>query len=124
MENKFVLAIIVLVFAVLFASGFFIGDQQIDIAGCTAKWKTTPVTVQQSELCSQGQCIAQPSQQQHNAIVEAVLCACDKAKSGTYADDAVNKRIEEVLELSLNYRATAQEVCDSPGLILVRQAYG
>jgi hypothetical protein len=124
MENRFVLAIVVMFFVAMFAVGFFVGDEKIDVAGCTAEWKTTAITVQSSELCSANQCTAQPADQQHNAIVGAVLCACGRAKAAGYADAAVNSRIEEVVSLSFSYQATAQELCEQPGIILVRHAYG
>ncbi len=124
MQNRYILAVIVIIFVVLVAAGFLVGDQQIDVAGCTAKWRTTAITVQQSELCSQSQCTAQPSEQQHNAIVDALLCACDRAKAAGYANTDINKRIEEVLQLSLGYQSTAQDVCEQSGLVLVKHAYG
>jgi len=119
-----VAAIIVIILVILFVAGFFLGDQTIDIAGCKAQWKTTSVTVQQSELCSAQTCIATPADQQHNAIVSALLCACEKTKAGGYVDLAANSRIEDVVKQYFGYTATAQELCDQPGVILVRRSYG
>jgi parvulin-like peptidyl-prolyl isomerase len=125
MENRLILAIVVVIFVILVIAGFFMGDQQIDVAGCTAKWKTTAITVQKSELCGQSQCVAQPAEQQHNAIIDALLCACDKAKTANYADENANKRIEEVVSLALNYQASAQGICEQSGLpLFVKHAYG
>ena len=124
MENKYILAIILIIVAILLASGFFVGDQQIDVAGCKAQWKTTPTTVAKSELCLQNQCTAQPADQQHNALVDATLCACEKARAGSYADETANKRIEEVFSSAFSYQASVSEICDNPGSVLVKRAYG
>ena len=124
MDNKYFIVIIIVIFVILFASGFFLGNEKIDVAGCAATWRSTPQTVQKSELCNQAQCTAQPQDQQHNAIIDAVLCACEKAKAGSYADADTNKKIEETVNLAFSYQTTAKEICDQPGLILVKHAYG
>ncbi|MCX6816061.1 MAG: hypothetical protein NT120_04385 [Candidatus Aenigmarchaeota archaeon] len=124
MEKKYVAVLIIIILALLFLSGFFLSSQTIDVGGCTAEWKTTTTTVAKSELCSLATCAASPADQQHNAIVSAILCACDKTKTANYANDANNKRIEDVVKQYFGYTTTAQELCDQPGMILVRRSYG
>ncbi len=124
MENRYILATILIIIIVLFGMGFFLSDQQIDVAGCTAKWKLTPVTVPRSDLCPSQLCTASSDGQQHNAIVDALLCACDNAKSGQYANEADNKRIEEVVGNFFGYSVTVNEICDQPGLFLTKRSYG
>jgi hypothetical protein len=123
MQNRYFAAIIIVIVVVLFVAGLFLADQQIDVNGCAAKWRTVSVTVQHSELCSAAACAASPDKQQHNAIVSALLCACSKASSQQYSDAAANKRIEDVVKNFFGYTLTAQEMCDQPGLFLTKRSY-
>jgi len=124
MENKFLLAIGLIIIVVLFSIGVFLSDQQLDVAGCTAKWKLVSVNVPRSDLCPSNSCVASPSAQQHNAIVDALLCACEKTKYVQYSDEAVNNRIKEVVNNFFGYTLTANEVCEQPGSFLVKRSYG
>ncbi len=124
MEKKYVGMIVVIVLVVLFVLGSFLGAQRIDIAGCTAEWKTVDVTVQSSPLCPSATCTAHPDAQQHNAIVNAMVCACEKAKAVQYTDTAINSRIQDVTKSFFGYDITAQQLCDSPGEFLVERSYG
>ncbi|MBI4154231.1 hypothetical protein HY501_02765 [Candidatus Woesearchaeota archaeon] len=123
MQNRYFLAIIAVVAIVLFAAGFVLSEQSIDVAGCKANWKTVDVAVGKSELCS-STCTASPEDQQHNAIVNALICACTKAAVNDYSDAAVNQRIEEVTGSFFGYQMTAQEICDQSGFFLVKISYG
>ena len=108
--------------------GLSISGQCAEIDGCKACWKMMPVTVT-SELCPDPNqpCVAEPYLQQHNALVDMVICACGKAESkeypGTYPNTALNRRIESVLKTMTNYTITASEVCEQPGLVLTKIRY-
>lgn len=118
------LTIALIVFFALFISGFFLSEQQIDVAGCTARWSLLPVSVARSDLCPAGSCLASSDAQQHNAIVDALLCACSKAKSAQYSDAPANKRIEDVVKNFFGYSIGAAEACEQPGVFLTRRSYG
>jgi len=124
MEKRYIAAIVVVIFAVLFALGSFVSVQSIDVVGCRAEWKTTFVTVTTSELCSSPSCTAQPADQQHNAIVDALLCACEKARSSEYTAQNENQRIEEVVREKFGYSGSASEFCEQSGLFLAKRSYG
>lgn len=93
------------------------------IGECKQCWETEPVNLT-SELCANARvCTATAAQQQHNAVVDVLLCACAKAKEKEYTDAALNKDIESVLSaLTDDKTITAKQVCDS-GFLTKRQ-YG
>lgn len=122
MQIKFILIAIVILFLILFGLGAALSEKCVDINGCKSCWKTTPVVVQ-SDLCSNKTCIAQPADQQNNAIVDSVLCACDKAKSSNYADSSSNRKIQDTVSEFARYNITANELCDQPGLFLTKRSY-
>ncbi len=124
MEKKYIAVTIAMIFVVLFVIGMFFTEQQIDIAGCTAKWSLASVVVPQSDLCPAETCTASPDAQQHNAIVDGLLCACEKARAQGYSDPAVNSRIKEVINAFFDYNVEANEICDQPGIIMTKRSYG
>jgi hypothetical protein len=123
MEKKYIAMLVIIILVLLFGSGYFLGGQNIDINGCPAQWRSTSATVAKSELCSTTSCLATPAAQQHNAIVDALLCACDKVKTNSYVDATANKRIETVVSDYFGYTLTAQQLCDQPGLALIKTSY-
>ncbi|HLC77367.1 MAG TPA: hypothetical protein VJH04_04145 [archaeon] len=123
MEKKFIAATLVLIFFVLLGVGSVLSERCIDIAGCKQCWKTT-VTVIESELCGENStCLAQPEDVQNNAIADAVVCACDKAKSSSYEDTGLNANIEDVVKEFAGYDISASQVCEQPGQFFVKRAY-
>lgn len=124
MERKYIAATLAIIFVVLFTAGFFLGGTTIDIAGCPASWRTIDVTVPQGELCSGQTCVARPYDQQNNAIVDGLLCACARATTEQFADQTVNNRIEEVVSQHFGYQLTAQQICGSDGqTFLLKRSY-
>jgi len=123
MEKKFLIAALVLTLFILLGLGSVLSEQCIDVAGCKSCWKTTPAVVQ-SDLCGENStCLAQPEDQQNNAIVDVILCACSRAKSSQYADSDMNKKIEELTSQYTRYELTAGEICEQPGLFLTKRSY-
>ena len=122
MQTKFIIAAVVIIFLILFGLGAALSEKCVEISGCRSCWKTTPVVVQ-SELCSNKTCLAQPADQQNNAIVDSVLCACGKAKSSSYADESANRKIQDVVSEFSHYNITANELCEQPGLFLAKRSY-
>ena len=117
--------IFIVTLVVLFIMGSLIGtDSCSSIGECRACWKTAPTQVM-SELCPlpNETCTAQPYQMQNNAIVDMVLCACEKAAANDYSDKEMNARIAEVVKLAFGYEMTAQQVCSDPGMILMKLKY-
>lgn len=112
---------------VLFLMGNLIGtvDNCSSIGECKACWRTAPTNLM-SELCPlpNETCTAQPYQMQNNAIVDVVLCACEKASAKGYSDSDMNTRIAEVYRLAFGYEMTAQQICSDPGTVLMKMDYG
>src|SRR3989338_921756 len=124
MQKRFALMFVVIVVVVTL---FFLGsgnlDRTISIGNCSAKFATDPVTVT-SDLCgAKKTCVASPESQQNNAVVDVLLCACDKAKAGSYADAGLNQGIEGIVSGYYNYTLSAQAFCDQP-VLLVKRSYG
>ena len=128
MRYQKIILLSVAVLAIIYVFGLIVPrDNCSTIGECMQCWETEPLTVQ-SELCpSAAPCVASPAQQQHNAIVDVLLCACDNAKKNNYANQNLNKEIETVLVVSNitgDSIITARQFCDSPGLLLTKRQYG
>ncbi len=124
MQRKYILLTIAIIIVILFVIGNFFSEQQIDIAGCTAKWSLASVNVPHSELCPAESCTASPDAQQNNAIVDALMCACDKVRAQNYMNTTASNRIKEVVNNFFNYNAEASEICEQPGMFITRRSYG
>lgn len=123
MEKKYMLAAIAIIFFMLLGLGAVVSERCIDIGGCKACWKTTAVVVK-SELCpNSSACLARPADQQNNAIVDAVICGCGKAKASNYGDAELNKKIEDVINQFTRYNISASEACEQAGTFLVKRSY-
>ena len=109
----------------LFAAGAVMREQCIAIEKHRACWNVIPIEVK-SELCPNATvpCIADPALQQHNAIVDAIMLACDDAKKAQYSDESLNSRIKEVTSLLTGYSSGAMELCEQPGIVLAKRRYG
>ena len=122
MQTKFILVAIVLLVFILFGLGAVLTENCVNVSGCKSCWKTVPIVVQ-SELCSNRTCVAQPADQQNNAIVDSVLCACGKAKASSYADQSMNSDIEGIISQFARYNLTANQICEQTGLFLAKRSY-
>ena len=114
------------IFAVIAIALYFTGGavtkQSVNVGGCHAEWDTIARSVQ-SDLCPNATvpCMAEPFVVQHNAVVDALLCAC--ASTGLdYADSQLNGQIEDVYKANTNVTLTAQEICE--GGQLAKWTYG
>ena len=112
--------IVVAIIIIIFIVGFFTSKQGIDIAGCRAEWNTIEKTAK-SDICPTNEtCKIDPYVEQHNAITSALICACDKARSGSeYPNQQLNQRIVDVYNSQYGSHATVSEVCES-GLVRIR----
>ena len=124
MEAKFIAATAVLILAVMFFVGGGLAENCVDIAGCKSCWKTTQAVVNDAVLCGgNSSCLAQPRDQQNNAIVDAVFCACNNAKEAGYSDVAANGKIEDIVYAFTNYNMSAVQICEQPSAFLAKVYY-
>ena len=124
MEKRFIVATILLVGVVLFFTGGFISENCVDISGCKKCWKTTQAVMSEPLLCGgNSSCLAQPQDQQNNAIVDAVFCACTGARDGAYGNEQLNRKIESVVSTFAGYNLTVNQICDQPGTFLSKVSY-
>lgn len=123
MQKRFALMFVVIVVVIVL---FFLGsgnlDKTISIGACSARFATEPVTVT-SDLCgAKKTCVASPEAQQNNAVVDVLLCACEKAKSADYADAKLNRDIEGIVSEFYRYSLAARDFCGQP-VLLVKRSY-
>ncbi len=124
MENKFIAATALILIVILFAVGAAINESCVVVGECRQCWKTTQVVVSDKLLCSgNSTCLASPADQQNNAIVDAILCACTKAKSTDYGDEILNQRIQDVIKEYMKYDITARDICEQSGTFLTKNTY-
>ncbi len=123
MQKRYILLLAVIIIGIFVYTGNRNVEQTISIGGCSAKFSSQPVTVA-SDLCSGNRtCTATPYEQQNNAVVDVVLCACGKAKAASYGDAAVNARIQEIVSSFYGYSLSAQDICEQQS-VLVKRNYG
>lgn len=99
---------------VLFIIGAVISVQSVEIGDCKATWYSYTKSVK-SDLCPNPsvECNAEPYKQQHNAIVDMLLCACSKQNR----DITINSRIEDVYNASTGMPLTAEQICSGQQLM-------
>ena len=115
--------LLMIIVVALYVIGGLTGDQCTVIGDCRGCWSTFSKTVT-SELCpSGGTCEAKPYQQQRNAIIDTVLCACQKASADGYSNTEINERIQEVILLNMGYSMPVEQICEDSS-ILVKVNYG
>jgi hypothetical protein len=116
------IGILVVAVLVLYFAGGAISKQSMTVGGCYAEWDTIARTIQ-SELCPNATvpCLAEPFVMQHNAIIDALLCACAKA-APDYASSELNTQIEDSYKANTNLTLTVREVCE--GGQLAKWTYG
>ena len=123
MKIRFILLLVVIVFAIFIYTGNRNAEQKIEIDNCSATFYTEPATVT-SDLCATGKtCIAGPYEQQNNAVVDVLLCACEKAKAENYAGGQLNSKIENLAAGFFKKNVTADILCEQQA-ILVKLSYG
>ncbi len=123
--KKYILAAVALV-AAFYIFGLTVpADNCSAIGNCRQCWSRETTEVQ-SELCpTAAPCNATAAQQQHNAVVDVLLCACSAAQQKQYTDESLNKEIETVAGIITNAQSlSARQLCDSPGLLLTQRMYG
>ena len=124
MKARYVLMLIIIVLVLLFIIGAFVSDQCIMIGEDKACWKTTTILIESPFCPNQSEpCLAKPEIQQHNAISDLLLRACDKANAAEYTDTTLNERIEEVVSLYMGLDITANQLCEQPGVLLTHRFY-
>ena len=124
MEARFIVATAVLILAILFFVGGGLAENCVDIGGCKRCWKTTQVVVNDAVLCGgNSSCLAQPVDQQNNAIVDAVFSACNNAKAADYSDSGVNAKIADTVSAFTNFNLTVSQICEQPGTFLAKVYY-
>jgi hypothetical protein len=115
---------VIIIFIMLFATGNYFSEQCSSIGSCRNCWKAIPVAIQ-SELCpANNTCLAAPAAQQHNAVVDTLVCACSIAKENSYADTKLNAAITDAITEFTGMTLSAEQLCESPGTVLVKSRYG
>ena len=100
-----------------------------NIKSCESCWRNTTLQIT-SELCpnpnisSNVSCTALPSQMQHNAVVDLLLCACTEAEENGYKDSERIIGIRELVRNVFGYDLSAEEVCEDPARFLTKVSYG
>lgn len=122
MRTAYLLVAVAVILAVSFVYGTSIAEQCVSIDEYKGCWSTVDKTVT-SDLCPASPCTAKPEAQQHNAVVDVLLGACQKAKNGNYENAELNKRIEEVSRTFTGSDVDFRTLCDQPGLILAKRRY-
>jgi hypothetical protein len=119
--------ILAAVIVVLFLVGGVLSAQDFEVAGCRSEWSTNPKTVS-SDLCPDPSqpCTAQPFAQQHNAQVDALVCACTKAaEGGAYPDQVLNTKIQDAFARASGFTLGIREICEAGGNgFMVKWRYG
>jgi len=95
------------------------GCKQID--DCKACWSWVPVPRE----CGNETCETDPAIEQHNALVDVIICACEKARANNYGNKEMNKEIEMLFkEVTASYTGSAREICEgSLGASLIKWRY-
>lgn len=115
----------VVLLAIIYVFGLTIAPGNCSQIGtCKQCWNDEAINLT-SDLCAQGtNCTASPAQQQHNIVVDVLLCGCALAKEKDYTDTGLNNEIESALAaFTGDTTLTARGVCDSP-VILTKRQYG
>lgn len=122
---RYVLVGIGVFLIVMYAVGFLLTPNPcVQIGDCSRCWQPNNLTVV-SEYCPDPNvaCTASPVQQQHNAVVDTLFCACNRAQSNDYADATLNDRIEQVFSNFFNKQVDAKTLCDESSTYLVNVEY-
>ncbi len=115
---KFYIFLVIAV-VVLFVVGAFMSQQSAEIEGCRASWYVYLKNVK-SDLCPDPnvECAAEPYKQQHNALVDMLLCACEKAGAGgEYKNGALNQKIVDSYYQMTGAKLSVEEICGGSALM-------
>ncbi len=149
MRTRYIAAAFVIFIAIIAVIGLMSNQNCSRIGSCSNCWSTSDAQLS-SSLCPQPgvPCTAKPYLQQHNAVVDTLVCACASAKSAEYKDTGLNKQIEDayfamrggcsddLLAVPIETRErngifcvdveslSAQELCESAGQYLAKRPYG
>ena len=140
MRFRTIAIITIIFFAALGIIGLFNAQNCSQIGACRNCWNDFSIQVA-SDLCpTKEPCIAAPYLQQHNAVVDTLLCACTNAKTSKYADASLSKQIEDAYFTMRGGcpegvqaafcadpqpdHVNAQDICDDPGQYLAKRTYG
>ena len=149
MRFRYTIILAIAFLGVFAAIGAFSSQNCSRIDGCNNCWSSSEVQVT-SDLCpiADQPCNTTPFLQQHNAVVDTLVCACASAKSADYSDPGLNKQIEDayfamlggctddVLAVPIQTRErngvfcvdaqplSVRQLCESPGQYLAKRPYG
>ena len=104
-----------------------LSTKTFSIGSCQAELYNSAATIQ-SDLCPDPEtpCTAQPYIQNHNAQVDAILCACaNAAKGGSYSDTGTNAAIEQSFQQISGLSLKIKEICENSGNgFMIKWKYG
>ncbi|MBI5061502.1 MAG: hypothetical protein HZB67_04275 [Candidatus Aenigmarchaeota archaeon] len=117
---------VIIAVVVLFIIGMFTSQQSVEIAGCKASWYTYTKQVK-SDLCPNPgvECNAEPYKQQHNALIDMFVCACDKYNTYLVSSDPNTQQLatQVATEIADSYqemtkkKSTAEDICSGSSLV-------
>lgn len=122
-RHYYVLLIILFIFVALYYLGGFLGKQCSSIAvdGCPRACWNIVRTSMTSELCPSNEpCMVEPYKMQHNAIVDLLSCACEKARKDDYKNQDLNIKIVDLFNYSIGYRASVDDICSGATFVKLR----
>ena len=112
------IAFVVIAFFI-FMGGLLAPPNCYSINDCERCWSNTE-TFKTSEYCPDGgSCKVVPYIDQHNALIDVLNCACDKASANQYADATLNSKINSLYSQLGGASTSIEEACDpmNPNLI-------
>jgi len=88
--------VVVLISVVIFlySLGMLAGRRCYEVDGCKACWSVF------DEI------------QHHNALVDALVCACSKASMNEYSDATLNTEIRNIYKILTGSDATTRDICE------------
>lgn len=116
--NKVTIIIIILIIALFVFGSFIAGRGCFSIGECKQCWSWAPRLVK-SEYCPDANktCISDPMVDQHNALVDVIMCACNSARDNAYMNEGLNNEIKRVYQEITGYSANTKEICENPDLV-------
>ncbi|MFH1420907.1 MAG: hypothetical protein ABIG30_02970 [Candidatus Aenigmatarchaeota archaeon] len=119
-RKKIFLLVIVFILAIVAIGYVTIPPSCYEISDCKACWASTE-QFGTSQYCPTAEsCKIEPYIDQHNALVDVLLCACSKASSANYADPQLNRDINSLYQTFVGGQAITQEICKEQNPALVK----
>ena len=116
MDLKRIFIIIAVLFVLLLVAVILMNPVRgcYKITDCEECWSWIPQTracgVNSTEICE-----TDPALEQHNALVDILLCACVRAEQKGFSDTSLNAKIENLYpDIMHNYTGTAFDICNQP----------